>query len=122
MPMQLSIQIKRVYQAASPDDGLRILVDRLWPRGQSKEGVQIDHWLKDIAPSTALRQAFHQGLLPWAEFRQHYLQELEQNPEAVAELRQHLQHKTVTLVYGAKDPEQNHALILKAFLESPPQD
>ena len=112
------LRIKRIYERAEPTDGFRILADRLWPRGVSKKEAGIDLWLKDAAPSTGLRQWFHSGNKEWQEFRHKYLLELKDNPAAdeLAELIK--QHKTVTLLYAAKDEHQNHALILKEFVDS----
>ena len=104
--------LKRVYDDPSPDDGFRVLVDRLWPRGLTKERASVDSWAKDVAPSTELRRAFHQGDLPWQEFESAYREELADNP-AVAMLRAELaEHETSTLLYGVNDAERNHAVIL----------
>jgi uncharacterized protein YeaO (DUF488 family) len=111
------LPIKRIYEPAEKSDGFRILVDRLWPRGIKKETAGIDVWLKDVAPSTELRQWFHSGDKDWQEFRHKYLLELKHNP-AVGELADLIeQHKTVTLLYAAKDEQHNHALVLKGFLQ-----
>lgn len=112
------IRLKRVYEPADPDDGLRVLVDRLWPRGLSKAAAGVGLWLKAVAPSTALRQWFGHDPAKWDEFRRRYLAELEQNPEAVAELAAQLGRGRVTLLYGAKDVQHNHAVVLKAYLET----
>lgn len=107
-------KIKRVYEPGSKEDGLRVLVDRLWPRGIRKD--KIGHWLKEIAPSPELRKWFHAGGT-FAEFAKAYRAELAKNP-AVAELRTLARkHKTVTLLYAVKDTENNHAVILKKYLE-----
>ena len=104
--------LKRVYDDPSPDDGFRVLVDRLWPRGLTKERASVDSWAKDVAPSTELRRAFHQGDLPWQEFESAYREELADNP-AVGMLRAELaEHETSTLLYGVNDAERNHAVIL----------
>lgn len=111
------IQLKRAYEAPAPDDGFRILVDRLWPRGISKEKAQLDLWAKDAAPSTELRKWFAHDPEKWNEFRKKYLAELKSNREATDELRTIIrEHATVTLVYGARDSEHNEAVILKGFL------
>lgn len=118
----MSIHLKRAYEAASIEDGKRILVDRLWPRGLSKEAAAIDLWLKEIAPSTELRTWFDHDPAKWTEFVQRYRVELEQNPKQQAAFEQLLalaQHNSVSLVYAAKDPEHNQALVLKALLEKP---
>ncbi|MBC9246323.1 DUF488 domain-containing protein [Paracoccus sp. 11-3] len=108
--------LKRAYEAASPDDGLRILVDRLWPRGVSKEKADLDDWMKDIAPSTALRKWFNHDPAKWAEFRQRYKTELAQHPEQMAKLRELAQKQKVTLIFGARDTEHNEAVVLKDVL------
>ena len=110
-----SLAIKRVYEPPSPKDGTRILVDRLWPRGLSKAKAALDGWNKDVAPSTALRKQFNHKPERFAEFSRRYRAELAHNP-AVAELRA-LKGK-VTLVYGARDPAINHAVVLAKFLKA----
>ena len=109
----MSIRIKRVYEEPSHEDGKRILVDRLWPRGLSKEKASVDLWLKDIAPSTELRKWFAHDPSKWDEFKQRYLSELKENSEAVQTLKEELKKGQVTLVYGAKDEEHNDALVLQ---------
>ena len=94
-----------------------MLVDRVWPRGLSKEKAQIDHWLKDAAPSTALRQWFGHDPARWPEFRRRYRAELEQNPAALEALRSLLQGKRATLVYGARDEQHNQAIVLAEILD-----
>ncbi|MGB6452494.1 MAG: DUF488 domain-containing protein [Steroidobacteraceae bacterium] len=112
------IRLKRVYGPPSPDDGLRILVDRLWPRGLTKDAARIDLWLKDIAPSAALRQWFGHDPARWPEFRKRYRAELAANPEATASLRGAMKsEKQVTLLFGAKDEERNNAVVLREALE-----
>lgn len=114
----MDIHIKRIYEKADPSDGKRILVDRLWSRGISKENAHLDLWLKEVAPSTELRKWFHDATPDhWEEFKQRYLKELETNP-AVQELQQIIAKHTVTLLYSAKDVENNHAIILKEYLLS----
>jgi uncharacterized protein YeaO (DUF488 family) len=108
--------IKRVYAAPEPADGFRVLVDRLWPRGVTKERAALGLWLKEIAPSTELRVWFHAQVDAFDEFADRYRSELATNP-AVDELRQIGQtHPTVTLLYSVKDPAQNHAAILVDYL------
>lgn len=108
------IRLKRVFEAASDDDGFRLLVDRLWPRGVSKEKARVDLWLKDVAPSNELRKWFGHDPEKWDEFCKKYAAELEHNPEAVAELKRLVkEHKKVTFLYGAKDEEHNQAVFLK---------
>lgn len=111
------IQLKRAYEAASKSDGLRILVERLWPRGVSKEKAAIDFWLKDIAPSTELRKWFGHDPDKWLEFRKRYRAELRANKDVVAQLKQKIAKRTVTFVFASKDQEQNSAVALKEFLE-----
>lgn len=111
------IQIKRAYDAASKDDGARFLVERLWPRGIKKEKLQIEAWLKDVAPSSQLRQWFHHDPAKWGEFRRRYSRELATNPDAWQPLLARARRGRVTLVYGAHDIEHNNALALKEFLD-----
>ena len=112
------ITTKRVYDPWSEDDGFRVLVDRLWPRGVAKEKARIDLWCKDIAPSTELRQWFHHGPAEWEEFRRRYEEELKNNPEALEAFFKSIEkQEKVTLIYAAKDRKHNHALILKLYLE-----
>jgi uncharacterized protein YeaO (DUF488 family) len=116
--MEMIFVLKRVYEPCAPEDGKRFLVDRLWPRGISKDAARIDLWLKEIAPSTELRKTFCHDPLKWQEFRSRYLEELAENEAAVKILLDHGSRGTVTLVYGAKDPEFNHANVLKEYLDS----
>lgn len=114
------IRIKRIYDPVEPGDGYRILVDRLWPRGVKKEQAALDQWAKSITPSTEIRKEFHHDPSSFSEFRQKYLFELENNPESEAFRRQVLEKLhdgPVTLLYGAKDREVNHATVLKEWLE-----
>lgn len=113
----MSIAIKRVYEPFSKADGYRILVDRLWPRGIKKEGAHVDLWLKEVAPSTALRKWFNHEPEKWKSFLTKYRTELKESAaleELTALLRQ---HKTVTLLYGAKDEQHNQAVALKQFMD-----
>jgi uncharacterized protein YeaO (DUF488 family) len=112
----MDVQIKRVYDEPSETDGTRILIDRLWPRGLSKAKAKIDVWLKDIAPSTALRQWFGHDPRKWHEFKQRYKDELHKNSAAVAQLRAHMAKGKVTFVYGAKDTEHNDAVVLQEYV------
>jgi uncharacterized protein YeaO (DUF488 family) len=113
----MAVRMKRVYDTPSPDDGKRILIDRLWPRGLTKEKAKIDLWLKDIAPSAGLRTWFGHDPEKWPEFQKRYRKELETNEGTVALLREELQRGSVTLVFGAKDEAHNDAVVLKAYLE-----
>ena len=108
--------LKRAYEAASPDDGQRVLVDRLWPRGVSKEKAAIDLWLKGIAPSTALRQWFGHDPALWEEFQRRYRAELDANGEVVGQLRDVIRKGRTTLVYGAKDEAHNDAVVLADYM------
>ncbi len=111
-----NIKIKRIYEPPSKTDGYRILIDRLWPRGMKKEDAHVDKWLKEIAPSTELRQWFHAEPGRWEQFRMKYLDELK-NSDAVDELLSYInKYDTITLLYSVKDEEHNHALILKDFI------
>ena len=114
--MAKTIKLKRVYEAPAASDGMRILVDRLWPRGITKAKAKIDLWLKDIAPSDALRKRFHGHPEDWDDFRKAYAAELKQAGEAVQELRGHLRRGPVTLLYAARDQEHNNAVALKQWL------
>ena len=107
------MKIKRVYEKPEKDDGIRILVDRLWPRGLTKEKASIDLWLKEIASSTELRKWFGHDPEKWKEFKKRYIDELKKNKEHVSLLKDQLKKGMVTLVYGAKDEEHNEALVLK---------
>ena len=112
------IRIKRAYEDASQDDGARFLVDRLWPRGVTKDALRIEAWLKDVAPSAELRKWFGHDPAKWDEFQRRYGAELQSRPETWQPLLDAACQGTVTLVYGAKDTEHNDAVVLKAFLES----
>jgi uncharacterized protein YeaO (DUF488 family) len=111
-------RIKRIYEPASKDDGLRVLVDRLWPRGIAKAKAHIDLWLRDLAPSDALRHMVHDDPSTWGEFVNAYGRELKQEPAktAVADLRKQLRSHVVTLLYAARDEEHNNAVALKRLL------
>ncbi len=110
------VKIKRVYEGYDTSDGFRILVDRLWPRGVSKERAHINIWLKDIAPSTELRKWFNHDGEKWSEFQQRYKKELAHN-DLVKEIKElEKEHKTITLVYAAKDELHNDAVVLLEYL------
>ena len=111
-----SIALKRAYERPDPGDGTRILVERLWPRGLTKEKAAIDHWAKEIAPSPALRRWYGHRPELWPEFQQRYRAELDANPEAVARLRALCAAGPVTFVYAARDEARNSATVLKAYL------
>lgn len=110
-------RIKRVYDEPGPRDGRRILVDRLWPRGLSKEKARIEAWMRELAPSAALRKWFGHDPAKWAEFRRRYAAELRACEEPLARLRAMGRAGTVTLLYAAKDERHNNAAALKAILE-----
>ncbi|HJS54445.1 MAG TPA: DUF488 domain-containing protein [Chitinophagaceae bacterium] len=112
----MKINIKRVYEKAHKEDGVRILVDRLWPRGLTKAKADIDLWLKEVAPSTKLRKWFGHDPDKWEEFQKRYRQEFINNKEQIAVLKEQAKKGVVTLVYGAKDEEHNEALVLKEWL------
>jgi uncharacterized protein YeaO (DUF488 family) len=112
-------RVKRIYEPAAADDGFRVLVDRLWPRGVAKAKAHIDEWLKDVAPSDALRHRLHDHPAKWHEFAAAYGRELEQEPakSAAASLREKARHEPVTLLYAARDESHNNAVALKEWLE-----
>lgn len=112
-------RLKRVYALPSPDDGVRVLVDRLWPRGLRKADASVHRWMKDIAPSTDLRKWFGHDPERWPEFRMRYTRELHQQAALLDELRELARHKTVTLVFGAHDEEHNDAVVLREVLLHP---
>jgi uncharacterized protein YeaO (DUF488 family) len=112
------INIKRAYEPIEKSDGFRILVDRLWPRGIQKEEAHFDVWLKEIAPSNELRKWFNHETDKWVVFRKNYKAELK-DAAALDELKELIKkHEVVTLLYGAKDEQHNHAIVLKEFLEN----
>jgi uncharacterized protein YeaO (DUF488 family) len=111
------IQLKRVYEEPSDKDGMRVLVERLWPRGLTKERAAVDLWLKDVAPSPELRKWFGHDPARWEQFQERYRRELRKQKDAVQLLKQKGKQGSVTLVYAARDEEHNGALALKRFLE-----
>lgn len=113
------IRTKRVYHRPDPSDGVRTLVDRLWPRGLSIEGARIDGWRWDLAPSAALRRWFRHEPRKWEEFRRRYRDELEARGkmEELQELAERARRETITFLFGARDEEQNNAVVLKEILE-----
>lgn len=114
----MTTKIKRVYEQPDPDDGERILVDRLWPRGLSKQKAQIDVWLKEIAPSTELRVWFAHDPSKWKGFRSKYQTELRNNKDVLKILANKAKSRTITLLYAARDTKHNEAVVLKQFLEA----
>ncbi len=115
---KMNIKLKRAYEDADPGDGIRILVERLWPRGVTKAAAAIDHWFKDIAPSPDLRKWFDHRPERWSEFQKRYRAELTQNDQRVADLRALCLKGTVTFVFAARDTARNGAVVLKKYLES----
>jgi len=114
----MEIKIKRAYDATSDKDGTRILVDRLWPRGISKDKAKVAFWPKELAPSTELRRWYGHDPEKWPEFKSRYFAELEANPELVSELVAHVHKGTVTFVYSSKEQKLNNAVALKEYIES----
>lgn len=111
------IQRKRVYEDVADNDGYRVLVDRLWPRGVSKERAKLDDWMKEIAPSTELRKWFGHDPDKYDEFKDRYRDELKENDDLVSQLLEKSTQKKVTLLYGAKDEEHNQAVVLESMLK-----
>ncbi len=114
----MEIKIKRAYDSPSDDDGYRILVDRLWPRGISKEKAKVDFWPKELAPSTELRRWYGHDPEKWSEFKSRYFAELDGNPELVNELLEYVRKGTVTFIYSSKEQRLNNAVALKEYVES----
>jgi len=111
------IAIKRVYEKASPKDGVRILVDRLWPRGLSKENAKVGLWVKEVAPSNELRRWFGHDAAKWQQFQERYRTELKEHRHDLDQIKKKIQEGTVTLLYAARDVEHNNAIVLKKVLE-----
>ena len=110
------IKLKRVYEPAASGDGIRFLVERLWPRGVKKSELQMEAWLKDVAPSTELRQWFGHDPDKWSDFRERYFRELRAKPDAVGPIIAAAKHKTVTLLYSSHDGEHNNAVALREYI------
>ncbi|MBN9507233.1 MAG: DUF488 domain-containing protein [Altererythrobacter sp.] len=110
------LRLKRAYEPAEPDDGTRILIDRLWPRGVSKAKAALDDWIKDVAPSTELRKWFGHDPARWAEFQRRYRAELREQSEALDRIRALARAGVVTLVYSAHDEQHNDAVVLRSVL------
>jgi len=113
----MPVSLKRAYESPSPGDGYRVLVDRLWPRGVSKEEAALDDWVREIAPSDDLRTWFDHDPERWEEFRKRYRSELDEHREALRSLAGIAAGGQLTLVYGAKDREHNNAVVIKEYLE-----
>jgi uncharacterized protein YeaO (DUF488 family) len=116
--MASDFHIKRIYEAPSPADGARVLVDRVWPRGVSKDAAALTLWLKEVAPETSLRKWFNHDPARWTEFQQRYRAELDQNDRPLAELYSMRKAGPVTLLYAAHDQVHNHAIVLADYLRS----
>lgn len=112
----MTVELKRIHHAASDNDGYRVLVDRLWPRGISKNQAQVDEWLKEVAPSDELRKRFHDEGIDWSEFRRRYLSELTGHRESLRELAKRGSQERVTLLFASKDQAHNNAVVLKQYL------
>jgi len=113
----MTIAIKRAYDPPAASDGFRVLVDRLWPRGVSKQSLKLDAWIRDLAPSTELRRWVHDDMTQWEEFKKRYFRELKAQPDLVAELRAKARAARVTLIYAKRDETHNNAAALKEYLE-----
>lgn len=113
----MEIRTKRIYEDPGAADGIRVLVDRLWPRGVSKDAAAVDYWARSVAPSTELRVWYGHDPARWVEFRERYFAELAANPEGVAELVSRIGGGTVTLVFSSKEEELNNASALREYLE-----
>ena len=110
------LRLRRVYEPPAPEDGVRVLIDRLWPRGLTKEKAAIDHWMKDIAPSSELRKWFGHDPDRWTEFQKRYVEELRQHTALLDQIRNLAKKGTVTLLFGAHDEEHNDAVVLQEVL------
>jgi len=113
----MPIRLKRIYDKPENSDGCRVLVDRVWPRGVSKEEAKLDEWLKEIAPSAELRKWFHEDRSRWSEFRKRYLTELKAHRETLGNLAERAKKETVTLLFASSDEEHNNAVVVKQYLE-----
>lgn len=113
----MAIKLKRIYDAPARADGQRVLVDRIWPRGVSKEAADLDLWLKEAAPSDRLRKWFGHDEEKWEEFKRRYFEELDGRRESLKEVVEAASHRTVTLLFAAKDEERNNAVALKEYLQ-----
>ena len=115
--MNMDIEIKRVYEPASKDDGYRVLVDRLWPRGMKKEEVEFDLWLREVAPSNSLRKWYGHDPERWEEFKKRYARELEDKKELVEQIESKAKDEKVTLLFSSKEEHNNNAQALKEYIE-----
>jgi uncharacterized protein YeaO (DUF488 family) len=114
----MTTKLKRIYEKPDPADGYRVLVDRLWPRGFTKEQARLDEWAKEIAPSNELRKWFHADRTKWAEFKRKYLAELENHRKRLHQLAAHAHRGQLTLLYASTDPKRNHAIVLAEYLNT----
>ena len=114
-PGETMIKVKRVYEQTEPDDGARFLVERLWPRGMRKQSLHMTDWLRDVAPSTELRQWFGHDPAKWTEFRRRYIAELDARPQVLQPIVEAARQGNVTLIYSARDPEHNNAVVLQSY-------
>lgn len=114
----MNLKLKRIYEPSAKEDGYRVLVDRLWPRGMTKEKAKIDHWLKEIAPTTELRKWFNHDPEKWAEFQKKYKAELKENKVAIEFLKEKIEKGNTTILYAAKDETHNEAKVIAAYLSS----
>lgn len=114
----MPIMLKRVYEKPSPNDGKRVLVERLWPRGLKKEDAKVDDWLREVAPSTELRKWFGHDVAKWDEFRQRYWKELDKRKDLVSKLARECREKKVTFVFASKEEQHNNAVALKEYIEN----
>lgn len=115
----MRIQVKRVYEPTATSDGFRVLVDRLWPRGISREAAKLDLWLPDLGPSTSLRKWFNHDPARWSEFQRRYHAELKKKKALLATITEQAKTRPVTLLYSAKDEQHNQAITLRSFLKRP---
>jgi uncharacterized protein YeaO (DUF488 family) len=118
----MDVRVKRAYEPALAGDGYRVLIDRLWPRGISRDTARLDEWARDLAPSATLRTWFGHDPARFAQFRLHYAKELAAQETKLRELRRRASKGTLTLVYGARDTEHNDAVVLAEILRSEPQE
>jgi uncharacterized protein YeaO (DUF488 family) len=114
---RMDIRTKRIYDDPEPGDGTRVLVDRLWPRGVSKDDAQLDAWVKSVAPSTELREWYDHDTERWDQFRERYRSELEETEDGIDQLLEFASSGTLTLLYAAKDREHNNAVVLNQYLD-----
>jgi len=114
----MMLRLKRAYEPASPEDGRRFLVERLWPRGIKKKALHLDAWLKDVAPSTELRQWFNHDPKKWDEFQRRYKTELDRHPEVCDPILKAAHHGVITLIYSSHDTEHNNAVALRKYLSA----